>query len=113
MQGHTPNFFLFNTPYYPNQRNYNPNQIPQYYLYSETHNASWENYPDFPYQNNLYQPQKSSLETALENFISSYAQDQQFNSQLEEMQVSPSQAQPLQRSNLEILLKKFISTQIG
>ena len=64
-------------------------------------------------------PQKSSLETALETFISKFSQNQQYYPQFEEIQVSPCQAQPPeinypqppQNSNLEILLQEFISAQ--
>ena len=129
MRGHHRNFCQFNTPYYPNQApywdgnfdyttNYNSNQIPQYNPYPSTYNSGGEYYPNFSYQNHSHPPQKSSLETALETFISEFSQNQQFNPQFEEMQVSPCQAQPPeiiypqppQKSNLEILLQEFIST---
>ena len=130
MQGHTRNFCQFNTPYYPNQTSYwegnfdystnhNSDQIPQYNPYPSTYNSGWENYPNFSYQNHSHPPQKSSLETALETFISEFSQNQQYYPQYEEIQVSPCLAQtpeitypqPPQKSNLEILLEEFISTQ--
>lgn len=145
IQGHTQNNCQYNTPYYPIQAqywdgnfhynaHYHPDQRSQDYPYSDTYNSCWENYPDVSYQNNPPQPEKSSLETAMEAYLSSCAkandslttnmsqsdaQYQQFKAQFEEIQVSPCQAQPPQfkfsqppqKSNLENILEEFISTQ--
>lgn len=132
IQGHTQNYCQYNTPYYPNQAQYwdsnfhyntqyHTDQRPQYNPYSKTYSSRWENYSNFSYQNNPLQPEKSSLETALETYLFSCAPNQQFNDQFEEISVSPCQAQPPQinysqppqKSNLGNLVEGFIAAQLS
>ena len=125
MREHTRNFCQFNAPYYPNEAPYWDDNVDYTTNYNNiipilVHTILVEKtILIFPTKTTHLHPQKSSLETALETFIFSCDQNQQFNPQFEEMQVSPRQAQPPefnysqppQNSNLEILLEEFISTQ--